>query len=70
MTKHSSGPAIDQSGASTPAKEERDREFAGITGDSGEEGGKASPGDRDRGETSSAESDPPLGIGSAHDRAS
>ncbi len=70
MTRNSGGPTIDQGGASQPGKEERDREFAGITGNSEEKGEKPSPGDRERGETSSADGQAPIDLDSAHDRAS
>jgi hypothetical protein len=71
MTKNSGGPTINQGGASTPTQEERDRAFAGITGNAEEKGEKPSPDDRERGETSSADDgQPPIDLESAHDRAS
>lgn len=70
MTKNSGGPAINQGGASTPAKEERDGEFAGITGNVREKGEDPSPDDRDRGETASTGGEAPIDMDSAHDRAS
>ena len=70
MTKTSGGSSINQGGASEPTKEERDREFAGITGNAASKGEKPSPGDRDRGETSSADGEAAIDLDSAHDRAS
>jgi hypothetical protein len=70
MTRNSGGPTINQGGASEPDREERDREFADIAGNAGEKGEKPSPGDRDRGETSTADRQAPIDLDSAHDRAS
>ncbi len=70
MTKHSGGATINQGGASKPTQEERDREFDGITGNVAEKGEKPSPGNRDRGETSSAETDGAIDLDTVHDRAS
>ena len=70
MTKHSGGATINQGGASEPTREERDREFAGIAGNARVKGETPSPGDRDRGETSSAEGEAPIDLDPAHDRAS
>ena len=70
MTKESGGPTINQGGASTPTREERDREFAGIAGNVREKGEDPSPDDRDRGETASTEGEAPIDLDSAHDRAS
>ncbi|HYG47380.1 MAG TPA: hypothetical protein VD846_05490 [Allosphingosinicella sp.] len=70
MTKHSGGPTINQGGASKPTQEERDREFAGITGNVAGKGEKPSPSDRDRGETTSREDSAPIDIDTARDRAS
>jgi hypothetical protein len=70
MTRHSGGPTINQGGASKPTEDERDREFAGITGNAAAKGEKPSPGDRDRGETSSADDPAAIDLDTAHDRAS
>lgn len=70
MTKHGGGATINQGGASKSPQAERDAEFAGIAGNAAEKGEKPSPGDRDRGETSSAEDAAPIDLDTAHDRAS
>jgi len=70
MTRNSGGPTINQGGASKPAQDERDREFAGITGNAREKGEDPSPDDRDRGETSSADDPAAIDLDTAHDRAS
>jgi len=70
MTSHKGGPTVNQDGASKPTGDERDREFAGITGNAAAKGEKPSPGDRDRGETSSADDPAATGLDTAHDRAS
>jgi hypothetical protein len=70
MTKHSGGATINQGGASSPTQEERDREFAGITGNVEEKGETPSPAARERGETSSADDPGPVDLDTAHDRAS
>lgn len=70
MTKDSGGPTIDQGGASTPAKDERDRESAGNAGNAIEKGETPSPADRGRGETSAADGQPPIDLDTARDRAS
>ena len=70
MTKNSGGPTINQGGASKPIREERDREFAGIAGNAAQKGEKPSPGDRERGETSSADDPAAIDLDTAHDRAS
>jgi hypothetical protein len=74
MTSKSGGDTVNQGvnqgGASKPKGDERDREFAGITGNAPEQGEKPSPADRDRGETSSADECPPIDLDTAHDRAS
>jgi hypothetical protein len=70
MTKHSGGATINQGGASQPTKEERDREFDGITGNVAEKGEKPSPGGQERGESTSADTGSPVDIDGAHDRAS
>jgi hypothetical protein len=70
MTKHSGGATINRGGASGPTRKERDRGFAGITGNAEEKGEKPSPGNRDRGETSSADEPAPVDLETARDRAS
>jgi hypothetical protein len=70
MTKNSGGATINQGSASRPTREERDAEFAGIAGNAAEKGEKPSPGERDRGETSSADDSSPIDLDTAHDRAS
>ena len=69
MTRNKGGPTINQGGASAPTKEERDREFAGITGNAREQGEKPSPDDRERGETASADRGA-IDVDSVRDRAS
>jgi hypothetical protein len=69
MTKHSGGATIDQGGASTPSKDERDAEFD-IAGNVAEKGEKPSPSARDRGEASGAESGGAIDMDTAHERAS
>jgi hypothetical protein len=64
MTKHSGGPTINQGGAAKPKAEEFE-----IADNAKQKGGKPSTGDRERGETSSA--DPAcIDMDAAHDRAS
>jgi hypothetical protein len=70
MTKHSGGATINQGGASKPTEDERDREFEGIAGNAREKGEKPSPGDRDRGETSTADDPSAIDLDTARDRAS
>jgi hypothetical protein len=70
MTKHSGGTTINRGGAAEPTREERDREFDPIAGNAAEKGGKPSPGDRDRGETSSTDDPAAIDFDTAHDRAS
>jgi hypothetical protein len=69
MTKHKGGATINQGGASTPTRDERDAEFD-VTGNVAEKGEKPSPGGRERGETTSAESGGAADFDAAHDRAS
>jgi hypothetical protein len=70
MTKNSGGVTINRGGASTPTKDERDSEFAGVAGNAAEKGEKPSPAARDRGEVSSADDSAPVDLDFAHDRAS
>jgi hypothetical protein len=69
MTKHSGGATINQGGASKPIQDERDAEFD-VTGNVAEKGETPSPGDRERSETTSAESGGAADLDPAHDRAS
>jgi len=69
MTKDRESETVNQGGASEPTRAERDREFAGITGNAREKGEDPSPDDRDRGETSSAQQDSAIDRDAAHDRA-
>jgi hypothetical protein len=74
MTKHKGGATINRGGASKPTKEERDAEFD-VTGNVAEKGENPSPGDRERGETTSAErgsaeSGGAADFDAAHERAS
>jgi hypothetical protein len=69
MTKHSGGATINQGGASKPTQDEAAREFD-ITGNAELKGEKASPGNRDRGETSTADPATAIDRDAAHDRAS
>jgi len=65
MTKNSGGPTINQGPSPEP-----DRDTVGeVAGNVREKGEDPSPDDRDRGETASAESSPPVDT-AAHDRAS
>jgi hypothetical protein len=68
MTKHSGGPTINQGGASKPNADEAAAEYD-ITGNVAEKGQKASPADRDRGETSDADNAAPVDL-ETHERAS
>jgi hypothetical protein len=70
MTKNSGGATINQGGASKPTRDERDREYDDIVGNVAERGEKPSPSGRERGETSSADSETALDADTAHDRAS
>jgi hypothetical protein len=68
MTKNSGGPTINTGGASRPRAEDRNAEFD-VAGNAKRKGEDPSPGDRERGETSSA--DPGcIDMDAAHDRAS
>jgi hypothetical protein len=69
MTKHSGGATINQGGASKPTRDEREAEFD-ITGNVAEKGESPSPGGRERGETTSAESGGAVDLDPAHERAS
>jgi hypothetical protein len=69
MTKHSGGPTINAGGASRPKSEERQAEFD-VAGNAKLKGETPSPGDRERGETSSADDSACLDMDAAHDRAS
>jgi hypothetical protein len=69
MTRHKGGPTINRGGASKPTAEERDAEFE-IAGNAKLKGEEPSPGDRERGETSSADGADCLDMDAAHDRAS
>jgi hypothetical protein len=64
MTRHKGGPTVNQGGASKPTAEEAAAEFQ-IAG----KGGKPSPGDRARGETSAADATAAVDV-ETHDRAS
>ena len=70
MTRDRESETINRGGASEPAREERDREYAGVAGNAREMGEDPSPDDRDRGETSTAGEPSAIGLDSAHDRAS
>ena len=70
MTRDKDGTAVNRGGASSPTGDELDRELDGIAGNVAAKGEKPSPGDRDRGETSSNENPAPIDVDSAHDRAS
>jgi hypothetical protein len=69
MTKHSGGPTINRGGASKPTQDEAAAEFD-IAGNVAEKGEEPSPGKRERGETTSADTGSPVDMDSAHDRAS
>jgi hypothetical protein len=66
MTKHSGGATINRGSAPEP---ERD-EVGEVAGNAERKGEKPSPGDRGRGETSSADDPAPVDLDTAHDRAS
>ena len=68
MTRHSGGATINQGGASKPTADEAAGEFD-IAGNVAEKGGKPSPSDRARGETSGADDAAPVDA-EVHDRAS
>jgi hypothetical protein len=70
MSKDGKSETVDRGGASQPTREERDREFAGITGNAETKGEDPSPAGRARGETSGADEAAPVDLDSAHDRAS
>ena len=70
MTKNSGGETINQGGAPKPTQDERDSEFDDITGNVAERGEEPSPGKRERGETTSADTGGAIDADSAHDRAS
>ena len=70
MTKPSSGPTSDRSGAPEPGKPDRDPERAGTTGKDSEAGADPSPGDRDPGEAPTADECPAIDLDSVRDRAS
>ena len=69
MTKNSGGATINQGGASKPAADEAAAEFD-IAGNVAEKGEEPSPGKRERGETTSADTGSPIDLDLAHDRAS
>jgi hypothetical protein len=68
MTKRSGGATINRGGGSKPNADEAAAEFD-IAGNVVEKGQKASPSDRDRGETSDAEAAAPVDA-EVHERAS
>ncbi|HEY0313108.1 MAG TPA: hypothetical protein VGC56_11510 [Allosphingosinicella sp.] len=69
MTKNSGGATINQGGASKPMADQAVAEFD-VTGNVAEKGEEPSPGKRERGETTSADTGSPIDLDSAHDRAS
>lgn len=69
MTKQGGGPTINPGGASRPKAAERNAE-TDIGGNAKLKGENPSPGDRDRGETGSADEGACLDMDAAHDRAS
>lgn len=69
MTKNSGGPTANEGGASKPTQDEAAAEFD-IAGNVAEKGEEPSPGKRERGETTSADSGSPVDLDLAHDRAS
>ncbi len=70
MTETKGGPTVNRGGASTPKRDERDSDSAGIAGNAAQKGGKPAPANRDRGATSSADDPPAIDLDTAHDRAS
>ena len=69
MTKNSGGATINQGGSSKPDADEAAAEFD-IAGNVAEKGEQPSPGKRERGETTSADTGSPIDLDSAHERAS
>lgn len=66
MTKNSGGATINRGPAPEPDRDE----VGEVAGNVREKGEDASPDDRDRGETSSADNPSPVDLDTAHDRAS
>jgi hypothetical protein len=69
MTKHSGRPTVNSGGASKPTRDEAAAEFE-IGGNVAGKGEEPSPGKRERGEKTSADTGSPVDLDSAHDRAS
>jgi hypothetical protein len=69
MTRNSGGGTVNQGSASKPTQHERAREFE-VAGNAAEKGEEPSPGQRERGEASSADPAAPVDLDSAHERAS
>ena len=70
MSGRNESGTVNTGGASEPTQEERDAEFAGITGNVAEKGEEPSPAKQERGETSSADAGGAIDVDTAHDRAS
>ena len=69
MSGRNESETINTGGAGEPTQDERDREYD-IAGNVAEKGEEPSPGKRERGESTSADSAAPIDAGTAHDRAS
>jgi hypothetical protein len=69
MTKNTGGGTVNQRGAFKPNADKASAEFD-ITGNVAEKGEEPSPGKRERGETTSADTGSPIDLDLAHDRAS
>ena len=70
MSSNGGSETINQGGAPEPTQGERDAEFDDIAGNAAERGEEPSPGKRERGETTSADTGGAIDADSAHDRAS
>ena len=69
MSDDKSGGTVNSGGTPKPPQDEAAAEFD-ITGNAAVKGEKPSPADRERGETSNAESGGAIDLDNAHDRAS
>ena len=70
MSGRNESETVNTGGASEPTQSERDAEFSGITGNVAGKGEEPSPGKRERGETTSADTGGAIDADTAHDRAS
>ena len=70
MSGRNESETVNTGGAAEPTQDERDAELDGITGNVAEKGEKPSPGRRERGESTSADTGGAIDADTAHDRAS